>query len=120
MYTISDIMADISRGCAANNLNEDAFSYRIVFFVNEGDAGRKHYADSAYGGLRETLEGIIRKNLSLENTLVVAQTTIRKGGHCVCLQSRAYSFSLEGYFKQLSGKSKDGIRKRNMAYVQAF
>lgn len=31
MFTISDILQDISRGCAVYNLNEDCFSYRIVF-----------------------------------------------------------------------------------------
>ena len=35
MYTISNIIADIDRGCLSNNMVEDRFSYRIVFFVNE-------------------------------------------------------------------------------------
>lgn len=106
MFTISDIMADISRGCAVNNLNENAFLYRIVFFVNEENASKKYYVDSTYSGLRKTLEGIIRRNLSLTNTLVIAQTTILRDGKCVCLQSRAYGFSLEEYFCQIYGKGK--------------
>ena len=90
MYTVSDIIADIGRGCAANNLNEDMFRYRIIFFVNDGGKGIKHYADTMYsglrtGGLRESLESIIRSSLSLTNTVVVAQTTVLKDGKCVCL-----------------------------------
>lgn len=102
MYTISNILEDIDRGCTANNLNEDRFRYRIIFFVNDGCKGTKHYADTMYGGLRESLENIIRNHLSLTNTVVIAQTTVLKGGECVCLQSKAYSFSLEEYFNQIS------------------
>ena len=46
--------------------------------MNEENAGRKYYANSTYSGLRKTLEDIIRSNLSLENNLVFAQTTILK------------------------------------------
>lgn len=114
MYTVSDIVADIGRGCTANNLNEDRFRYRIIFYVNDGDKGIKHYADTMYSGLRESLEDIIRNHLSLTNTVVVAQTTVLKGGECVCLQSRAYSFSLEEYFNQISGGCKGS--NRNTVY----
>lgn len=41
MYTVSDILADIDRGCMANNMIEDMFSYRIIYFVNEGKQGNK-------------------------------------------------------------------------------
>ncbi len=112
MFTISDILADISRGCAVNNLNENVFSYRIVFFVNEENASEKYYVDSAYGGLRKTLETVIRENLTLTNTLVVAQTTVLRDRKCVCLQSRSYGFSLEEYFCQIYGNG----RKRSPAY----
>lgn len=37
MFTISDIITDIDRGCAANNMVETEFSYRVVFFVKEGN-----------------------------------------------------------------------------------
>ena len=47
MYTVSDIIMDINRGCTANNMVEDQFSYRIIFFVNEGNKGSKHYIDTA-------------------------------------------------------------------------
>lgn len=111
MFTISDILQDISRGCAANNLNEDCFSYRIVFFVNEENTSKKYCVNSSYGDLRQTLESIVRGNLSLENNLVFAQTTVLRDRKCVCLQSRSYGFSLEGYFCQIYGKGK----KRNNA-----
>lgn len=116
MYTISDIIADIDRGCLANNMIEDCFSYRIVFFVNEGDRGSKFYVDTPYIGLRKSLESIIRNHLSLTNSVVIAETTVRKNGKCVCLQSRSYSYNLDGYFKQISGECRNSIRGRDMVY----
>lgn len=107
MYTVSDIIADINRGCIANNMLEDRFRYRIIYFVNDGSNGTKYYIDTAYNGLRKSLENIIRSNLSLTNSIVIAETTVLKNGKCVCLQSRSYSFSLDGYFKQISGEYSD-------------
>ena len=112
MYTISDILADIDRGCMANNMVENMFSYRIVFYVNEGNRGIKHYIDSQYGDLRKSLENIVRNNLSLTNNLVIAETTVLKNGRCICLQSKSYSFNLDSYFKQISGEYK-GNRNEN-------
>lgn len=113
MYTVSDILADIDRGCMANNMVEDMFSYRIIYFVNEGNKGTKHYIDSQYADLRKALESIVRNNLSLTNNLVIAETTVLKNGKCVYLQSKSYSFSLDNYFKQISGEYK-GNRNENM------
>ena len=115
MYTVSDILADIDRGCMANNMIEDMFSYRIIFFVNEGNRGTKHYMDSRYADLRKTLENIVRNNLSLSNNLVIAETTVLKNGKCVCLLSKSYSFSLDHYFKQIAGECK-GNRNENTTY----
>lgn len=116
MYTISDIIADINRGCIANNMVEDMFRYRIIFFVNDGNNSSKHYIDTPYNGLRRSLENIIRSNLSVTNNLVIAETTVLKNGKSVCLQSRSYSFSLDGYFKQISGEYKDSNRNGNIIY----
>ena len=113
MFTVSDILKDISRGCTSNNMIEDYFSYRIVFFVNEGDKSSKFYVDTSYSGLRRALENIIRNNLSVTNTVVISQTTTIKNGKCVCLQSRSYSFNLDGYFKQINGENSISNRKRN-------
>lgn len=110
MFTISDILSDIDRGCEANNMVESFFSYRIVFFVNEGNKGSKFYLDTSYSGLRKSLESIIRNYLSLTNNVVIAETTTRKSGKCVCLQSRSYSFSLDGYFRQINGEYRDSNR----------
>lgn len=110
MYTISDIIADIDRGCTAHNMVEDRFLYRIIFFVNEGNKGCKHYIDTTYSGLRKSLESIIKNHLSLTNTVVIAETTALKNRKCVRLQSRSYSFSLDGYFKQISGEYRDSNR----------
>ena len=105
MYTVSDILADIDRGCMANNMIEDMFSYRSIYFVNEGNKGTKHYIDSQYADLRKSLESIVRNNLSLTNNLVIAETTVLKNGKCVCLQSKS--------FKQISGEYK-GNRSENI------
>ena len=111
MYTVSDIVQDISRGCVAHNMQEDRFSYRIIFFVNEDGSSSKHYIDTPYDVLRRSLENIIRGYLSVTNNLVIAETTVLKNGKSVCLQSRSYSFSLDGYFKQINGeyKGRNGI-----------
>lgn len=114
MYTVSDIIADIERGCTAHNMVEDRFRYRIIFFVNEGDSGSKYYLDTTYDGLRKSLENIIRSHLSVTNTIVVAETTVQKDGECVCLQSRSYSFNLDGYFKQISGECRG---RRNNGHI---
>lgn len=116
MYTISNILADIDRGCAANNMVEDCFSYRIIFFVNENRKGSKQYVDTSYSGLRKALESIIRNHLSMTNSVVIAETTVLKNGKSVCLQSRSYSFSLDGYFKQISGGCREGNWNGNIAY----
>jgi len=116
MFTISDIIADVSRGCIAQNMVEDKFLYRIIFFVNENNKGTKHYIDTAYSGLRRSLESIIRSNLSLTNSVVIAETTVLKDGKPVCLQSRPYSFSLDGYFKQISGECRNNNRNGNTIY----
>ena len=116
MYTVSDIIADINRGCTANNMVEDRFSYRIVFFVNGGNSSSRHYIDTSYNGLRKALESIIRENLSLTNCVVIAETTALKNGKCVFLQKRAYSFSLDGYFKQISGECRNSGRNGKARY----
>lgn len=116
MYTVSDIIADINRGCTANNMVEDRFSYRIMFFVNGGNNSSRHYIDTSYNGLRKALESIIRENLSLTNCVVIAETTALKHGKCVFLQKRAYSFRLDGYFKQISGECRNSGRNGNARY----
>lgn len=115
MYTISDILTDINRGITANNMTEDCFSYRVVFFVRDGNGSSKHYADTMYGSLRETLENIVKENLSLTNSVVIAAVTVRKDGRSVCLQSRSYGFSLDGYFRQINGECGGG-RCGNVMY----
>lgn len=116
MFTISNILEDIKRNCAVYNLNENAFLYRIVFFVNEESASRKYYVDAQYENLRQSLENIVRENLSLTNTLVIAQTTVLLNGRCVCLQSRSYKFSLERYFQLVTDKQ----RRRNTIYSRRY
>lgn len=117
MYTVSDVFSDIGRGCTANNMAEEKFSYRIIFFVNEGDRGTKHRVDTVYSGLKEALENIIRDNLSLTNSVVIAETTALKEGRCVRLQSRPYAFSLEDYFRKLKGDER-GNRNGIVTYAR--
>ncbi|MDE7323787.1 MAG: hypothetical protein K2N73_13935 [Lachnospiraceae bacterium] len=116
MYTISNIIADIDRGCLANNMIENRFSYRIIFFVNENGKGTKHYIDTSYDDLRKTLENIIREYLSVTNNIVLAETTALKNGKCVSLLSRSYAFSLEEYFHQIYGRCKSDSENRNITY----
>lgn len=118
MYTISNIIADIDRGCLSNNMVEDRFSYRIIFFVNENGNGKgtKRYIDTSYDDLRKSLESIIREYLSVTNNIVVAETTALKNGKCVSLLSRSYAFSLEEYFHQIYGRCKSDNENRNITY----
>ena len=116
MYTVSNIIADIDRGCLSHNMIEDKFSYRIIFFVNEGGKGTKHYVDTTYGDLRKTLENIIRGHLSVTNSIVVAKITALKNGKCVSLLSRSYAFSLDEYFYQIYGRCKNDSGNRNITY----
>ena len=120
MYTISSIVEDISRGCIANNLNEEYFSYRIIFFVNENGTGIKHYIDASYDDLRKALENIIRGHLSVTNNIVIAQITTLKSGKCVSLLSRSYAFSLEEYFHQIYGRCKSDSENRNIIYGSRY
>lgn len=113
MHTVSDIIADIDRGCMANNMVEDRFSYRIVYFVNENGRGTKHYADASYGNLRQVLENIIRGNLTTTNTVVIAAATARKSGETVSLLGRAYAFNLSGYFRKICEEREKGSISNN-------
>ena len=113
MFTISNIVDDINRGIMANNMVETEFSYRVVFFVREGNRSSKHHIDTAYDGLRGTLESIVKENLSLTNSVVIAAVTVRKGGKSVCLQSRSYGFSLDEYFRRINGECGDNGRRGN-------
>ena len=97
----------------AHNMIEDRFRYRIVYFVNEGNNGSKHYIDTLYSDLRKSLENIIRSNLSVTNSVVIAETTVLKNGKSVCLQSKSYSFNLDEYFRKISGESRDRNRSGN-------
>lgn len=72
--------------------------------------------DAMYGDLRKTLEDIIKDHLSLTNRVVIAETTVRKDGKSVCLQSRSYAFSLDEYFKQINGKCRDNSKHGNIMY----
>lgn len=120
MYTVSSILNDVDRGIMAHNMEETCFTYRIIFYINENDIGRKCYVDTSYDGLRKILENIIKKNLTTSNTVVISAVTTLKDGKCVSLLSRAYGFNLSKYFQQIVGEreknnvnSNYGRRKAN-------
>lgn len=115
MFTVTDILQDIKRGCAIYNMVENRFSYRVVYFVNDGNKGIKHYFDTSYSDLRKALENIIRNNLSLTNNVVIAETTTLMNKQCIRLQSRSYSFSLDEFFKRINGEHSDN-KYRYAAY----
>lgn len=114
MYTISSILMDIDRGCLANNMVENKFLYRIVYLVNESNSSFKYSIDTPYSGLREVLENIIRNNLSLTNSIVISEITVQKDEDLISLQSRPYSFSLDGYFRQIKGEYRDKKNNKNI------
>ncbi|MCH5250618.1 MAG: hypothetical protein J1E98_11825 [Lachnospiraceae bacterium] len=113
MYTVSDILMDIQRGIAAHNMVETEFSYRLVYFINFGNRGEKHYLDTHYDDLRITLENIIRGNLTTTNTIVLATVTVLKNGEAISLLSRAYAFSLDEYFQQIVGEKEKKYKSTN-------
>ena len=119
MHTISDILHDVARHCLAHNMIETCFSYRLVYFVNSEKGNVKHYIDTSYDGLRAALENIIRENLTTTNSIVIAQTTVRKNGESVSLLSRSYGFSLDRYFQWLNGEKehiKDNYGRRKVQW----
>lgn len=120
MYTLSDILLDVEHHCMANNIIEDRFLYRLVYFVNTENGNRKHYADTSYDGLRIVLENIVRENLTTTNNIVLAAVVILKDGRCVPMLSRSYLFSMEEYFKQLTGRRKKRNNLYNSRYASAI
>ncbi len=116
MYTISSILMDIDRGCLANNMVENKFLYRIVYLVNESNSSFKYSIDTPYSGLREALENIIRNNLSLTNSVVISEIIVQKDEDLISLQSGSYSFSLDGYFRQIKGECRDKKNNKNIMY----
>lgn len=116
MYTVSDILRDIDHGCMVNNMIEDKFSYRIVYFVKDRATSNRYYVDTPYGGLRKALKSIIRNNLSLTNRVVIAEITVLKERNCVCLQSRPYPFSLDEYFRKINGNGEGHNRRGNAVH----
>lgn len=98
-------MSDIDSGILAHNMMENMFSYRLVYFVDSVSGNEKHYIDTRYGGLRQSLENIICGNLTTTNTVVLAAVTVRKNGESVSLLSRSYLFNLDGYFEHIVGKA---------------
>lgn len=113
MNTVTDILLNINRRCVANNMVETQFSYRIIYYVNEGKNSSKYHIDTSYKGLRSALEGIIRKNLTLTNSVVISNTITWKEGRCIYLQNRSFSFSLDEYIQRISGELKEGSNNRN-------
>ena len=98
MHTVSDILSNIDAGILAQNMMENMFSYRIIFFVNEESNGTKHYIDTTYGNLRKSLENIIREHLSVTNS---------------SLLGRSYAFSLDGYFQKIC---EEKVENTNSSY----
>lgn len=109
MFTVTDIVDDVNRGITANNMVENYFLYRLVYFINENGKGRKCYVDTLYENLRQSLENIIRRNLSVTNTIVISAVTVRKNGEAVSLLNRAYGFSLDGYFQMICEEKRENI-----------
>lgn len=52
----------------------------------------------------------------MKNSVIIAETMLLEHGKCDCLQKRSYPFSLDGYFKQLSGECRDNERNGTVRY----
>lgn len=118
MFTITNILEDIQRGITANNMVENYFLYRIIYFINENDKGRKCHIDTSYENLRQSLKAIIKKNLTTTNTIAISDVTVRKNGENVSLLNRSYPFSLDGYFQMVcegKGESISSTYRRRRA-----
>ena len=113
MYTVSNIVSDVDRGILAHNMIETCFTYRLVYFVNENGNGRKMYVDTSYENLRQSLENIIRNNLSVTNSIVISAVTVWKNREIVSLLSRSYGYSLDGYFRQIVGEKEKEYKNIN-------
>ena len=85
-----------------------------MFCVHNGNKRTRKYVDTSYANLRNTLENIIRNNLSLTNTVMVENVTVRKNGKSVYLLNRKYSFNLEEYFQRVLGNGQN--RNKRVAY----
>ena len=116
MYTVSSILNDVDRGIVAHNMIENYFSYRVVYFINFENRSEKYYIDTRYDGLRETLENIIRRNLTTINTVVISAVTGRKNGESVSLLNMAYGFNLSEYFRQICEESMERNRSGKISY----
>lgn len=116
MYTVSSILNDVDRGIMAHNMIENYFSYRVVYFINFENRSEKYCIDTRYDGLRETLENIIRRNLTTINTVVISAVTVRKNGESVSLLNRAYGFNLSEYFRQICEESMERNRSGKISY----
>lgn len=112
MNTVSDILQNINKGCTANNMVEDQFSYRIIYCVKEGKNSSKHHIDTSYDGLRSALEIIIRNNLTLTNSVVILNTITWKECRYISLQNRTFSFSLDEYLQRINGEFKGSNKYR--------
>ena len=120
MHTVTDIMQDINRGCMANNMVETGFSYRIVFFINDGNKGTKHYMDTTYEKLRRSLENIIRGNLTTTNNIVISAVTVWKDKESVSLLNRSYRFCLNEYFDRVTERHEVGNKKGSNMYGNTY
>ena len=116
MYTVSSILNDLDRGIMAHNMIENYFSYRVVYFINFENRSEKYYIDTRYDRLRETLENIIRRNLTTINTVVISAVTVRKNGESVSLLNRANGFNLSEYFRQICEESMERNRSGKISY----
>lgn len=109
MNTVLDVLVDINNGILAHNMVETYFSYKIIFYINEGNASSKNYIVTSYSGLRKSLENIIRGNLTTTNSIVIATVTVRKKQGTVSLLSRSYKFDLSEYFRKICREERKRI-----------
>ena len=67
-------------------------------------------------GILCIIGGFIINNLSLTNSVVISEIIVQKDEDLISLQSGPYSFSLDGYFRQIKGECRDKKNNKNIMY----
>ena len=108
MLTIKEIISDVERGCLANNIVEEKFLYHISYCIKRGEVRKKQYCTADFRGMQQAIAEIIKKNLTLENDIVITDISTNKGAEKIRLLRRSYPFSLEKYFEIIEGRANNG------------
>ena len=77
--------------------------------MNDENKGTKFRVDTSYDGLRESLENIIRDNLTTTNSLVIAEVTVRKDKQSISYSAKRMGSAWTDIFKRSARKKRKNI-----------